>query len=165
MLSFGCFFLDSACWSFHYLSYNRVPSLPLLALGFAYIDQGSATQFVGSRISFLDSLLFPGWLFWWMESINVAAVLQEAGNADLRAHTRSTSSCGFVFCSFTSSVHLFRWLEHDDCCVYFFVSFFSGPINLELLMHINCCVCCVKPFPKSGIWSLFYGFPWSKIWT
>ena len=35
-------------------------------------------------------------------------------------------SCAFVFCCLTFSVPLFRWLEHDDCCVCFFVfSLFS----------------------------------------
>ena len=35
-------------------------------------------------------------------------------------------SCAFVFCCLTFSVPLFRWLEHDGCCVCFFVfSLFS----------------------------------------
>ena len=33
--------------------------------------------------------VFSGYLFWWMESINVVGVLQEAGDADSRARTRS----------------------------------------------------------------------------
>ena len=47
-----------------------------------YIGQGSSTRFVGSWISFLDSFFFSGKLFWRMESINVAGVLQKAGDAD-----------------------------------------------------------------------------------
>ena len=47
-------------------------SLPFLGLGskssclgpgFVYVGQGSRIQFIGSWISFLDSLFFPGWLF------------------------------------------------------------------------------------------------------
>ena len=53
-----------------------------------YVDQDSTIRFVGSSISFLDSLLFSGDLFGQMESINVDGVLQEAGDADSRAHTR-----------------------------------------------------------------------------
>ena len=38
-----------------------VASLPFLALGSVYVGQGSTIRFVGSWISFLDSLLFfPG---------------------------------------------------------------------------------------------------------
>ena len=44
-----------------------------------------------------------------------------------------------------------------------FVFFLSGPLNQELLVHRNCCVCCVKLFQKSGIWSLFCGFPCSIL--
>ena len=46
-------------------------------------------RFVGSWVSFLDSLLFPDWLFCRMESINVAGVLEEAGDADSSASTKS----------------------------------------------------------------------------
>ena len=63
-------------------------SLSLLALVSVYVGQGSTIQFVRSWISFLDSLLLSGQLFGWMESINVAGVLQEAGDGDSRAHTR-----------------------------------------------------------------------------
>ena len=45
--------------------------------------------FVGRWISFLDSLFLPGCFFWPLESMNVAGVLQEAGDADSRACTRS----------------------------------------------------------------------------
>ena len=64
LLSFECFFLLSACWSCHYLFKGWVESLLLLALGSVYLGQGSMIRFVGSSISFLDSLFFPGWLFW-----------------------------------------------------------------------------------------------------
>ena len=66
-------------------------------------------------------------------------------------------SYALVFCSFMSSVPLFRQLEPDGCCACFFffvclfVFFLSGPLNQELLVHRNCCVCCVKLFQKSGI--------------
>ena len=58
-----CFFLQffsliSACWSSHYLSKGWIPSLPLLALGSVYVDQGNRIQFFGSRIPFLGCLLF-----------------------------------------------------------------------------------------------------------
>ena len=59
-----CFFLQffsliSAYWSCHYLSKGYVPSLPVLALGSVYVDQGNRIQFFGSRISFPGSSLFP----------------------------------------------------------------------------------------------------------
>ena len=38
---------------------------------------------------FVDSLLFSGYFFGQMKLINVAGVLQEAGDADSKAHTRS----------------------------------------------------------------------------
>ena len=39
-------------------------------------------------------------------------------------------SCAFVFCYDTFSVPLFRWLEHDGCCVCFsFIFFVSGPFD------------------------------------
>ena len=66
-----------------------VPSLPLLALGSEYVDQGSTILFVGSCISFLGSLFFSGYFFGRMESVYVAGVLQEAEDADSRARTRS----------------------------------------------------------------------------
>ena len=58
-----CFFLQffsliSICWSCHYLSKGWVPSLPVLALGSVYVDQGNRIQSFGSRISYLGSLLF-----------------------------------------------------------------------------------------------------------
>ena len=46
-------------------------------------------------------------------------------------------SCAFVFC-FTFSVPLFRWLEHDGCCVFFcffFIFFVSGPFKLLCLLY------------------------------
>ena len=54
----------------------------MLVLGSVYVDQGSKIQFVGSWISFLDCLFFPGSLFGQMEPIIVTGVLQEAGHAD-----------------------------------------------------------------------------------
>lgn len=54
----------------------------------------------------------------------------------------------FVFCSFTSSVPLFRWIKHDPCCVCFFVYFVSDPFNLDLLVHRNCCFFCIKAISK-----------------
>ena len=69
-------------------------------------------------------------------------------------------SCAFAFCSFTSLVSLFRWLEHNGCCVCFFVFFFVP--DVFLLVHRNCFVCSVNLFQKLGIWSLFRGFPWKK---
>ena len=53
----------------------------------AYLGQGSTIQFFESCILFLGSLFFPRWLFGQMESINVAGVLQEAGNANWRSCT------------------------------------------------------------------------------
>ena len=40
-------------------------------------------------LQLIGILFFPGWLFGQMESTNVAGVLQEVGDADSRAHTRS----------------------------------------------------------------------------
>ena len=40
-------------------------------------------------LQLIGILFFPGWLFGRMESINVAGVLQEVGDADSRAYTRS----------------------------------------------------------------------------
>ena len=40
--------------------------------------------------------------------------------------------CAFVFCCLMFLVPLFRWLEHDGCCVFlcfFFIFFVSGPFN------------------------------------
>ena len=95
----GRFFFSNAAWflliitwtkqSRTFYIYGWVASLPLLVLGSVYVGQSSTIRFVGSWISFLDSLFFPGWLFRWMESINVAGILQEAGDTDLRACTRS----------------------------------------------------------------------------
>ena len=43
------------------------------------------------------------------------------------------SSCASVFCCLMFPIPLFRWLEHDGCCVYFFGFFFicfvSGSFN------------------------------------
>ena len=90
--SLGCFYPNryvnrllgrvSSSWSCHYLSYGWVPSPHILALGSVYVGHGSTIRFVGRWISFLDSLFFPGWLFWQMESINMPGVFQEAGDAD-----------------------------------------------------------------------------------
>ena len=94
-----CFFLQffsliSVCWSCHYLSKGWVPSLPLLALGSVYVDQGNRIQFFGSTISFLGSLfvswfVFSCYLCWWVESLNLAGAMHKAGDADSRAGTKS----------------------------------------------------------------------------
>ena len=47
-----------------------------------YVGEGSTIRFIGSSISFLGSLFFPVDCFGRMETINVAGVLQEAGDAD-----------------------------------------------------------------------------------
>ena len=54
-----------------------------------YIGEGIMIPFVGTRISFLGSLFFSGYLFGRMELINVGGVLQEAGDADSMAGTIS----------------------------------------------------------------------------
>ena len=45
--------------------------------------------FVGSLIFFQDFFFFLGELFGQVESVDDAGVLQEAGDAESRAHTRS----------------------------------------------------------------------------
>ena len=66
-----------------------MPSLPLLALGSVYIGQGNMSWVVGSLVFFHDFLFLLTWLFGRMESMDAAGVLQEAGDADSRACTRS----------------------------------------------------------------------------
>ena len=93
LLSFGCFFLVFPSWSCHCLSWDWFSSLPLLGLGSVYVGQGSMIRFFGSRISFLSS-----WFFFLvhclgeLESINVAGILQKAGDADSRA-ARNAMPC------------------------------------------------------------------------
>ena len=58
-------------------------------MGSMYLGQGSRILFVGSWISLLDSLVFRGLYFWWMEIINDAGVFQEEGGADSRTRSRS----------------------------------------------------------------------------
>ena len=73
------------------------------------VDQGSTIQFgSGNWMSFMDPLLFPGWLFWRMESMNVAGTLQEAGDADSRDHTRSQVK--WDVSSFFIFIHLLDYL-------------------------------------------------------
>ena len=60
-------------------------SLPLLALGSAYTDQGRTIKFVGSQTFFHDLLFRFDSLFPYMKSMNLACVLKEATNADSRA--------------------------------------------------------------------------------
>ena len=43
-------------------------------------------------------------------------------------------TCAFVFCSLTSSVSFFKWLEHDSCCVCFCVCCFSSLSPVPLTM-------------------------------
>ena len=104
------FSLSSASWSCHYPSYSWVPSLPLLALRSVYLDQGSMIQFVRSWISSLWFLFFSGYLSGRIESINVAGVLQEAGDTDSRAHTPDPK-CKLNISSFLTLPH---WL---DCLI------------------------------------------------
>ena len=81
-----------ACTTFtnpNFLVEGLVPSLPLLAVGYMYVGQGSTIGFVGSLIFFQDFLFLLRWFFGQMESMDVSGVLQEAGDADLRVCTRS----------------------------------------------------------------------------
>ena len=73
-------------------------SLPLLGLGSK--STSLSPRFCVCRPRQYDTIcwklnlisgffVFSGYLIGWMESINVAGVLQEAGDADSRTHTRS----------------------------------------------------------------------------
>ena len=66
-----------------------MPSLLLLALGSAYVDQGNTIQFVGSSIFFSGFFVSSWMIFGWIDLMDVAGVLQEAGDADSSACTRS----------------------------------------------------------------------------
>ena len=59
-------------------------------------------QFVGNVIFFQDFLFLLRWLLGWMESMHVAGVLQEAGDADLRVHTRSQVLVEYSIIRYTS---------------------------------------------------------------
>ena len=102
----------SACWSCLYLPRDWVPSLPLLALGYVYVSQGSTVRFVGSWISFLDCLFFHGWLFGQMESINMACVLQNARDANSKACTRSQVQVDYFTIPYTSTFIRLSYLYH-----------------------------------------------------
>ena len=77
-------------------------------------------RFAEGSISFLDSLFFPGSLFGRMESINVADILQEAGDANSRARIRSQVRIEYNIIPYTSTPitlpHLCQGY-HDHCIV------------------------------------------------
>ena len=134
-------------------------------MGSVYVGQSNSIRFVWSFILFLDSLFLPFCLLGCLRSIDVAGVLQEAGDADLRAciwskcklnmssflalphslhcpicgrNTMFIVSCDFLLCScfvFKFLAPLIRWLEQDSW-VCFFVTF---------LLHQN------PYFPSPGI--------------
>ena len=108
-------------------------SLPLLGLGSkstslssvsVYQSQSNAIRFVGSWISYLDSLFFPFFFYW--ESKNASSVLQEAENADSRACTRS-----YV------SVRLSHFYQgcHVHCLVIIFFS--TGLYKIFSTLHLE----------------------------
>ena len=117
-----CFLLDVSSL-FHYVNLVTTslgagaPSLPLLALGSMYV--GTMIQFTGSWILFLDSLLFPVWLFGAIELINVASVLQEAVDTDSRDHTKSQLLLEYFIIHYTSKFlrlsHLYQ--EYHVYCI------------------------------------------------
>ena len=65
---FGSFFLVSACWSCHYLSWRWVPSLPLLVLHSVYYGQGSTIWLLEGGSHFW--ILCFSWLTVWADGIN-----------------------------------------------------------------------------------------------
>ena len=90
-----------------------------------YIAQGSRTRFVGSRISFLGSLCFSGYLFGRMELINVGGVLQEAGDADSRAGTISQVLVEyFIFPQTSTFIRLSHF--YQEFCVHCIVIINDG---------------------------------------
>ena len=95
-------------------------SLPLLGLGSQYVGQENTIQFVQSLICFQDFLFLLGWLFGQMESMDVACALQEAGDADSRAHTRSQVWVEYNIIPYTSTSitlpHLCQG-HHGHCIV------------------------------------------------
>ena len=70
---------------------------------------------VGSNFCILCFLLFD--CFEWMESINVAGVLKEAGDADSRAYTKSQVSEDYFIIPFISTFVRLSYL-YQECHVH-----------------------------------------------
>ena len=82
--------LSQHIWSCHYLSYGWISEFLRL---------------------FLDCFCLLGWLYGQMESVNVAGVLQDEGNADSRDCTRSEEIEYFIILYF-STFFRFSYLCH-----------------------------------------------------
>ena len=85
-----------------------------------YAGEGNTIRFVGSLIFFPDFLFLLRWLFGRIESMDVAGVLQEAGDADSRARTRSQVWVEYNIIPYTSTSitlpHLYQGY-HGHCIV------------------------------------------------
>ena len=77
-------------------------------------------QFVRSFIFFHNFLFLRRWLFWQMESMDVAGVLQKAGDADSRASSRSQVWVEYNIIIYTSTSIILPHLcqgYHGQCIV------------------------------------------------
>ena len=87
---------------------------PFLALGCVYVNQDRT---IWSCISFPNSLFFPGKFFGQIESLDVAGVLQKAGDTSSNACTRSHVKVDYFIIPYNSILIRLSHL-YQECYVH-----------------------------------------------
>ena len=121
-----------------------------------YIGQGSTIWFVGSLISFLASLFFPGWLFW-VDGINKCGWCLGGGKGCWLKGLHQIPSVSWL-CHHSLHLHIYQivsFVPRMPCPLYCFYKWWGDGISGGWLIYIRVWVgvqgvgifCCFLFFP------------------